>query len=42
MNLIELHTDIELTEHSIDSFHGIPRNVKNYFKDELTKQLTQV
>jgi len=42
VSLIELHTDIELTEQSIESFHGIPRNVKNHFKDELTKQLRQV
>jgi hypothetical protein len=42
VNLIRLHTGIELTEHSIDTFNGIPRTVKNHFKDELSKQLMQV
>ncbi|MEZ7188535.1 ATP-binding protein [Pseudoalteromonas sp. DY56-GL22] len=38
INLIEKHTGIGLVDVDIDTFGGIPRHVKKYFKDELSKQ----
>lgn len=38
IDLIEIHTKIQLFNIDVDSFGGIPRNVKNHFKDELSKQ----
>lgn len=38
IKLIEKHTGIGLVDVDIDTFGGIPRLVKNHFKDELSRQ----